>query len=79
MPKVTKLDQAIDLLGDGVPDALKHLRAFLAYEGDNPIYYKKAKVGGVILGSYVKAEATKTNRMAVEFSMEKVKELASAE
>lgn len=60
------LDKTIDELADVVPEAIKRLKAFLIYEGDNPRYYQKAKVASVIVGSYVKAEATKTNRMSVE-------------
>lgn len=65
MPKQIN-DKTIDILEDGAVEGVKHLRAFLAYEGDNPRYYQKAKVGGVLVGSYVKAIATQTNRMAVE-------------
>lgn len=75
---MSQLDKAIDLLGETVPDAVKHLRAFLTYQGDNPIYHQKAKVAGVLLGSYVKAEGTKTNRMAVEQAAQRMRELPSA-
>jgi hypothetical protein len=68
MPKPIS-DKAIDVLEDGALEGVKHLRAFLAYEGDNPRFYQKAKVGGVLVSSYVKAIATQTNRMAVEQAM----------
>lgn len=68
-------DKVIDALADAAPEAIKHMKAFLVYEGDNPRYYQKAKVGGVIIGSYVKAEATKTNRMAVVLATKRTAEL----
>jgi len=73
--KATSLDNIIDALADAVPESLKHLKAFLAYEGENPKYYQKAKVAGGILGAYVKAEGTKNMRLAVEHSSVKMKEL----
>jgi hypothetical protein len=63
---MNSLDKAIDALAAVVPDSVEHVKAFLAYQGDNPTYYQKAKVAGGVIGAYVKAEATKTNRMAVE-------------
>lgn len=68
---MSRLDSTIESLGEVVPEAIRHLKAFLAYEGDNQKYYQKAKVAGVLLGSYVKVEATKTNRMAVELAASK--------
>jgi len=61
-----KLESVTEALGEGALEGLKHLRAYLTYQGENPTYYKKAKVGGVLVASYVKAEATRTNRMAIE-------------
>jgi hypothetical protein len=40
--KASSLDGVIDALADAVPESIKHLRAFLVYEGDNPKYYQKA-------------------------------------
>ncbi len=75
---MSSLDKVIDVLADEVPSCVKHLKAFLAYEGDNPKYYQKAKVAGGVLSAYVKAEGTKTNRMAVELAAGKTtKELAA--
>jgi hypothetical protein len=75
---MSQLDTAIESLGEVVPDAVTHLKAFLTYQGDNPKYYQKAKVAGTIVGAYVKAEATKTNRMAVEQASQRMKELQPA-
>lgn len=63
---MSQLDKVIDMLAESMPEAMKHMNAFLKYEGDNPKYYQKSKVAGGMMSSYVKAEATKTNRMAVD-------------
>lgn len=72
-----KLESVTDALADGALEGLKHLKAYLIYQGTNPDYYKKAKVGGVLVASYVKAEATRTNRMAIEQAANRMKELPS--
>jgi len=68
-------DKVIEHLEGGAIEGVKHLRAFLSYEGENPRYYQRAKAGGVLVASYVKAIATATNRMAVEQATERMKEL----
>lgn len=71
-------NKAIDVLEEGALEGVKHLRAFLAYEGSEARYYQKAKVGGVLVSSYVKAIATQTNRMAVDQAIQRnVKELSA--
>lgn len=69
-------EKVIGALEDGALDGIKHLRAFLIYEGDNQKYYQKAKTGGVLVASYVKAIATETNRAAVEQAAQRMKELS---
>lgn len=64
-------DKVVEALEDGALEGIKHIRAFLTYQGENASYYQKAKAGGVLVGSYVKAVATQTNRMAIEQAAER--------
>lgn len=47
-------------------ESMKAMRAFLAYQGSDPVRYHKAKIASVGLTNYVRLRATETNRVAVE-------------
>lgn len=46
--------------------SMKAMKAFLAYQGDNPTYYHRAKVAAAGLTNYVHLRRTETNRVEVE-------------
>ena len=50
--KATTLDTTIEALAEAVPDSIKHLRAFLAYE-EGPNGQKKYASGGAMVGYFV--------------------------
>lgn len=47
-------------------ESIKAMRAFLVYQGSDPVRYHKAKIASVGLTNYVRLRATETNRVAVE-------------
>lgn len=55
-------------------EGLAAIRAFLKYQGTDPIHEKKAKVGVGAIGAYSRLWASQTNRMAVELMQEKRQE-----
>lgn len=67
-------DRVVEALEDGALEGIKHIRAFLTYQGNEAKYYQKAKAGGVLVGSYVKAVATQTNRMAIEQAAKRIED-----
>lgn len=52
-------------------EGTKHLLAFLNYGGTNKDYLHKAKIGAVLVSSYVKHYASQTNREMVKLAIEK--------
>ena len=59
-------DSVIDRFEHGALKALDILEAHMAYQGENPAYYHRAKSAAVVVGSYVRLRATETNRIATE-------------
>jgi len=51
--------------------AVKHMLAYLSYQGGNKEYLQKAKVGAVLVGSYVKHYGSQTNREALRLAFQK--------
>lgn len=47
-------------------ESMKAMKGFLAYQGENPTYYNKARVAAAGLTNYVRLRATETNRIEVE-------------
>ena len=62
------LDQAEDVASIG----LDAMRAFLTYQGENPIYQAKAKVGVAAYTAYSRLRATETNRAQIELAAKKL-------
>jgi hypothetical protein len=50
-------------------DCLTDLKAFRAYQGDNPKYYQKAKMAATSISGFARIRASESNRMAVEHSI----------
>lgn len=60
MTQMQKEDILIDL-EDTARLGLKAIRAFLSYQGGNPDYYQKARVGAVPVSGYTRLRATMAN------------------
>lgn len=65
-------DSTLDVLEDAVPDAVKAIRAYLAYQGENPQYAQKAKAAIAIPSALAKLRSSETNRMQVELIAERI-------
>jgi hypothetical protein len=52
-------------------DGLKHLRAFLAYSGERPDFYQRAKIGAVAVAGFTKLVQTETNRAAITLAIDR--------
>lgn len=59
-------EETLNELEDTVGPALKAVRAYLSYQGDNPQYRDKAKIAIGAIGSFAKVRASETNRLQVE-------------
>ena len=62
-------DERLLALEDATMDSVKQLRAFFKYEGDNPNYFRKARIAAGMIGAYARLRASETNRMAVEAAL----------
>ena len=67
-------DNLMTALEEGALEGVKALRAFLAYQGENPAYEKKGKAGAALVTGYTRAFASETNRLAVELARTKLVE-----
>jgi hypothetical protein len=52
----------------GARDGVKVMKAFLTYQGDNPDYYKKARIGAVLVGSYTRLRSSQANLASLVLS-----------
>lgn len=59
-------DKTIDTFEEVALEGAKQLRAFFAYQGENPQYHHRAKLGAAAVSAYSRIRASETNRMAVE-------------
>lgn len=59
-------EKAIESFEETALEGAKQLRAYFAYQGDNPVYFNKAKLGAAAVSAYSRVRASETNRMAVE-------------
>lgn len=59
-------DSTMDVFEDVAVEGAKQLKALFAYQGENPVYFNKGKLGAAAIGAYARVRASETNRMAVE-------------
>jgi len=59
-------DETLDELETTAVAGSKAIRAYLAYQGDNPTYRDKAKVSAAAISAYARTRASETNRMAID-------------
>jgi hypothetical protein len=64
-------DKLMDALEEGALEGVKALRAYLVYQGDNPVYEKKGKAGAALVTGYTRAFASQTNRAAIRLASQK--------
>jgi hypothetical protein len=59
-------DETLDVLEDVAHEGAKQIKAFFIYQGDNPNYFNKARLGAVAISALGRVRASETNRMIVE-------------
>ncbi len=59
-------DAVMDKFEDVAIKGAEQIHAFFTYQGDNPRYFQKAKLGAVAISGYGKLRASETNRMQIE-------------
>lgn len=59
-------DQTLDVIEDVAHEGAKQIKAFFTYQGDNPIYFNKARLGAVAISALGRVRASETNRMMLE-------------
>lgn len=59
-------DERMDDFEGLAVEAIKQVRAFFAYQGNEPRYFQKARLGIGAIGAYGRLRASETNRMAIE-------------
>lgn len=71
MAEISK--KVIDAYEEAALKGLEAIREFLAYQGSNPDYFKRARVGAVPVSSYTKLRGTQANMEATDVLREKLK------
>ena len=64
-------DNAIEQFEEVALLGAKQLKAFFTYQGENPSYFQKARLGAVAISGYARVRASETNRMATELAAKK--------
>lgn len=64
-------DKTLDTMEDVALEGAKQLKAYFAYQGDNPVYFNKGKLGAAAISAYSRIRASETNRIAVELQAKK--------
>ena len=64
-------DGKLELFEDVALEGAKQIKAYFSYQGSEPKYREKARVGATAISAYARMRASETNRMAVEMMMEK--------
>ena len=58
-------DRVYQRLEEEALGALDDYRAFRTYQGDNPVYFKRARIGVVVLSTYGRVRGTRANERAL--------------
>lgn len=67
-------DGKLEMFEDVAIEGAKQIKAYFTYQGDNPQYRDKARVGATAISAYARMRASETNRMAVEMMAAKALE-----
>ena len=65
-------DEVLGEFEDVAREGARQIKAFFAYQGDNQLYFKKARIGATVIAAYARARASETNRMALELAGERL-------
>lgn len=65
-------DKTLDDIESAMAPAVRAIKAYLAYEGDNPQYRDKARVSIGLVGAFARVRASESNRMQVELISERI-------
>jgi hypothetical protein len=64
-------DSTLDQMEDATNASVKAILAYLAYQGENQMYEKKARAAAALISAYGRIRASESNRMAIEAMAEK--------
>lgn len=65
-------DDTFDALESVAVESVKQIKAFFAYQGSDGKMRDKAKVAAATISGFARLRASETNRMAVEFQMDRL-------
>jgi len=68
-------DETLSEVEHAAREGAKRIREYFSYEGDNPKFYQKAKLGGVAMSAHSRVLQTQTNRAAIAIAISKALEL----
>jgi hypothetical protein len=58
-------DETLDVVEEAAREGAKQILAYFKYQGDNPTYYNKGKLGAIAISGFGRVRASETNRMAM--------------
>ena len=64
-------DETLEVIEEAAREGARQVKAFFAYEGDNPKYFQKARLGVGAMSSHSRILATQTNRAALAIAVSK--------
>jgi hypothetical protein len=64
-------DETLFEIEETAREGSRQIRKYFAYQGDNPVYHQKAKIGGVAMSSHSRLVATQTNRVSLAIAISK--------
>lgn len=64
-------DKTLDTMEELALEGAKQIKAYFTYQGDNPAFLSKAKIGATTISTYGRLRASESNRMAVELAAKK--------
>jgi hypothetical protein len=59
-------DSTLDQMEDATNVSIKAMLAYLTYQGENPMYEKKAKIAAALVNAFGRIRASESNRISVE-------------
>jgi hypothetical protein len=62
-------DEVVKAYEEAALEGLRILKAYNAYQGTNPDYFRKARMNLAAISAYPKLYGAETNRMAVELAI----------
>lgn len=66
-------ENTLDTLEEVALLGAAQIKAYFAYQGDNPAYFQKANIAKGAISAFSRVRASETNRMAVELQAKRQK------